>query len=38
MRRTVFAALALAVFLPLAAQAQQWTAAQQEVWAFEEAC
>lgn len=38
MRRTVFAALALAVFLPLAAQAQQWTAAQQEVWEFEEAC
>jgi ketosteroid isomerase-like protein len=38
MRRTVFAAFALAVFLPLAAQAQQWTAAQQEVWEFEEAC
>jgi ketosteroid isomerase-like protein len=38
MRRTVFAAVALAVFLPLAAQAQQWTAAQQEVWEFEEAC
>ncbi len=38
MRRSVFAALALAVFLPLAAQAQQWTAAQQEVWEFEEAC
>jgi ketosteroid isomerase-like protein len=38
MRRTLFAALALAVFLPLAAQAQQWTAAQQEVWEFEEAC
>jgi ketosteroid isomerase-like protein len=38
MGRTVFAALALAVFLPLAAQAQQWTATQQEVWEFEEAC
>jgi len=38
MRRTTFTALALAVFLPLAAQAQQWTAAQQEVWEFEEAC
>ncbi len=38
MRRSVFAALVLAVFLPLAAQAQQWTAAQHEVWEFEEAC
>ncbi len=38
MRRTVFAAFALAVFLPLAAQAQQWTTEQQEVWDFEMGC
>ena len=38
MRRTVLATLAFSVFLPLAAQAQQWTAAQREVWEFEKAC
>lgn len=38
MHRTLVAVLALGVFLPLTAQAQQWTAEQQEVWEFEEAC
>ena len=38
MTRTVVAVLAIAVFLPLAAQAGQWTAEQQEVWEFEKAC
>ncbi len=32
MRRLVFVVLALAFFLPLTAQAQQWTEAQQGVW------
>ena len=38
MRRFVLAALALAFILPLSAQAQQWNAEQQEVWAALEAC
>ncbi len=38
MRRTILAVLAIAVFSPLTAQAQQWTAEQQEVWETLEAC
>ncbi len=38
MRRLVFATLALAFILPLTAQAQQWNAEQQEVWADHEVC
>jgi ketosteroid isomerase-like protein len=38
MLRTVFTLVAIAVLLPHPARAQEWTAAQQEVWAFEEAC
>ena len=38
MRRTLVASLALAVLVPLSAQAQQWTTEQQDVWEFEKAC
>jgi hypothetical protein len=38
MRRTILALLTVAVFSPLAAQAQQWNAEQQEVWDAEVAC
>ena len=38
MIRCLIAVLALAVFSPLTAQAQEWTAEQQEIWKFEEAC
>jgi len=38
MIRTLIAVVALAVFLPLTAQAQEWTAEQQEIWEFEKAC
>jgi len=38
MTRTVVAVLAIALFLPLTAQAGEWTAEQKEVWEFEKAC
>ncbi len=38
MRRALVAVLVAVVFLPLTAQAQQWSADQQEVWEFEKAC
>ena len=38
MPRSLLIALAVVIFMPLTAQAQQWTAAQQEVWEFEETC
>ena len=38
MRRTLVTAFALGIMVPLAAQAQQWTTEQQEVWEFEMGC
>ena len=38
MRRTLLATLALVLFLPLAATAQEWTDAQQEIWEWEQSC
>ena len=38
MKRIVITAFALAALLPLAAEAQQWTAEQNEIWAWETAC
>lgn len=38
MTRVGIVVLSVALFLPLAAQAQQWSAEQQEVWEFEKAC
>ena len=38
MPRSLLTPLAVVIFMPLTAQAQEWTAAQQEVWEFEEAC
>jgi hypothetical protein len=38
MTRVGITVLAIALFLPLSAQAQQWSAEQQEIWEFEKAC
>ena len=38
MTRVGIAVMFVALFLPVTAQAQQWTADQQEVWEFEKAC
>ena len=38
MKRLGIVVFALAVLLPITAQAQEWTAEQQEVWAWEQSC